>query len=198
MENLNLYQKNEKPPQWALKTITGGRLNGKTDINPQWRYLALTETYGLCGFGWKYEVTKQWIEKGEKDEVCAFVNINLYVCVNDKWSEPIPGNGGSMFVSLEKNGLYTSDEAFKMATTDALGVACKMLGIGAAIYSGTKYEPKNNITTPEQSLELAEIIKAIKKASSKEDLALLWDSLDESEQKQTKAIFTRRKQELEK
>ena len=35
MENLNLYQKNEKPPQWALKTITGGRLNGKTDINPQ-------------------------------------------------------------------------------------------------------------------------------------------------------------------
>ena len=52
------------------------------------------------------------------------------------------------------------------------------------------------ISTPEQSLELAEIIKAIKKASSKEDLALLWDSLDESEQKQTKAIFTRRKQEL--
>ena len=54
------------------------------------------------------------------------------------------------------------------------------------------------ISTPEQSLELAEIIKAIKKASSKEDLAILWDSLDESEQKQTKAIFTRRKQELEK
>lgn len=52
------------------------------------------------------------------------------------------------------------------------------------------------ISTPEQSLELAEIIKAIKKANSKEDLALLWDSLDESEQKQTKAIFTRRKQEL--
>ena len=52
------------------------------------------------------------------------------------------------------------------------------------------------ISTPEQSLELAEIIKAIKKASSKEDLAILWDSLDESEQKQTKAIFTRRKQEL--
>ena len=52
------------------------------------------------------------------------------------------------------------------------------------------------IATPEQSLELAEIIKAIKKANSKEDLALLWDSLDESEQKQTKAIFTRRKQEL--
>jgi hypothetical protein len=52
------------------------------------------------------------------------------------------------------------------------------------------------IATPEQSLELAEIIKTIKKANSKEDLALLWDSLDESEQKQTKAIFSKRKLEL--
>ena len=62
--------------------------------------------------------------------------------------------------------------------------------------SAPKAAANKNIATPEQSLELAEIIKAIKKASSKEDLALLWDSLDESEQKQTKAIFTRRKQEL--
>ena len=198
MENLNLYQKNETPPNWALRTITGGRLNGKTDINPQWRYLALTETYGLCGFGWKYEVTKQWIEKGEKNEVCAFVNINLYVNINDKWSEPIPGNGGSMFVSLEKNGLYTSDEAFKMATTDALGVACKMLGIGAAIYSGTKYEPKIKIHTVEQSEELSAILKAVKECKSIDDIKMLWDSLDATEQAQTKAIFTKRKQELSK
>jgi hypothetical protein len=57
-------------------------------------------------------------------------------------------------------------------------------------------ETKKPIATPEQSLELAEIIKSIKKASSKEDLAILWDSLDESEQKQTKAIFSKRKLEL--
>ena len=62
--------------------------------------------------------------------------------------------------------------------------------------SAPKAAANKNIATPEQSLELAEIIKAIKKANLKEDLALLWDSLDESEQKQTKAIFTRRKQEL--
>lgn len=39
-----------------------------------------------------------------------------------------------MFVSLEKNGLHTSDECFKMALTDAISVACKALGIGADIY----------------------------------------------------------------
>jgi hypothetical protein len=54
----------------------------------------------------------------------------------------------------------------------------------------------NTISTPEQSIELAEIIKTIKNANSKEDLAMLWDSLDESEQKQTKAIFSKRKLEL--
>ena len=53
-----------------------------------------------------------------------------------------------------------------------------------------------SISTPEQSLELAEIIKAIKKANSKEDLALLWDSLTDVEQSQTKALFSKRKLEL--
>lgn len=52
------------------------------------------------------------------------------------------------------------------------------------------------ISTPEQSLELAEIIKTIKKANSKEDLALLWDSLTDVEQSQTKALFSKRKLEL--
>jgi hypothetical protein len=39
-----------------------------------------------------------------------------------------------MFVASEKSGLYTSDECFKMALTDALSVACKALGIGADVY----------------------------------------------------------------
>ena len=54
----------------------------------------------------------------------------------EEWSKPILGTGGSTYVAKEKNGLYTSDEAIKMATTDALGVACKNLGFAADIYSG--------------------------------------------------------------
>ena len=43
----------------------------------------------------------------------------------------------------EKNGLRMSDEAFKMAYTDALSVCCKMLGFAADIYfekDRTKYD----------------------------------------------------------
>lgn len=142
MSDIEIYKKNSAPPKWALKEIIGGRLRGKTDINPQWRYQALTETFGLCGFGWYYEIVSKFIEPGANGEKAAFVDINLYVMKDNGWSRPIPGTGGSMFVSNEKNGQYTNDEAFKMATTDALSVACKMLGIASDIYTGTKYDQK--------------------------------------------------------
>ena len=144
MDNaIKVYDILSRPPADALKRITGGRLNGKTDINPQWRYRAMTEQFGLCGLGWKYTIDRQWIEAGDSGERLAFVNVSVYVKDGDKWSEPIPGTGGSMLTAKEKNGLYNSDEAFKMATTDALSVALKFLGVASAIYAGqwdgTKY-----------------------------------------------------------
>jgi hypothetical protein len=149
MENLEIYNKHAQPPEWALKEIQAGRLKGKSDINPQWRIEVLTELFGVVGFGWKYVITKQWIEKGGKEEIAAFVNIDLFVKVESVWSEAIPGTGGSSFVASEKNGLYTSDECFKMALTDAISVACKALGIASKIYNGSKYdklpEPNNTI-----------------------------------------------------
>ena len=80
----------------------------------------------------------------------AVVDINLFVKVNGEWSEPIPGTGGSMLIAKEKDGLHTSDECFKMAYTDAISVACKMLGMGADIYwekDATKYSA--NIDKPD-------------------------------------------------
>ncbi len=143
MDNLELYNKLSRPPAEALKTIAAGRLKGKSDINPQWRYKAMTEAFGPCGSGWRYTIDRQWTEKGAGDEVMAFVNVSVYVRTAEGWSEAIPGTGGSMLVAKEKNGPYNSDEAFKMATTDALSVALKFLGVAAAIYAGewdgTKY-----------------------------------------------------------
>ena len=37
-------------------------------------------------------------------------------------------------VSKERAGLYVDDECYKKASTDALSVACKNLGIGADVY----------------------------------------------------------------
>ena len=56
-DNLSIYNALKQPPKEALRAIQGGRLAGKTDINPQWRYKALTEQFGPCGIGWKYEIT---------------------------------------------------------------------------------------------------------------------------------------------
>ena len=84
--------------------------------------------------------------------MAAFVDINLYVKVDGEWSKPIFGTGGSKLVSIEKKysrgasepstSLFLFDEAYKMAYTDALSVACKALGIAADVYyekDKTKY-----------------------------------------------------------
>jgi hypothetical protein len=140
--NLSIYDAVRKVPDAAKKPINGGRLKGMTDINPMWRLKTLTEQFGPCGVGWKYVITDKRMEKGAKEEVAVFVDIDLYIKVGDAWSDAIPGTGGSMFVASERNGLYTSDECYKMALTDAISVACKALGFGADVYwekDRTKY-----------------------------------------------------------
>lgn len=147
MNNMEIYNKVRAVPDTAKKTIGAGRLKGMTDINPQWRIEKLTEVFGMVGIGWRPVITKQWIEVSpETKEAAAFCNIDLYVKVGEDWSEAIPGTGGSKFIAKETSGLYCSDEAFKMAYTDAISVAAKALGMGADVYwssSNTKYTKAN-------------------------------------------------------
>ena len=142
MNNMDIYEHVRQCPQDALKPIQAGRLKGKSDINPMWRIKMLTQLFGAAGIGWYYTIDKQWMEACG-DEIAAFVNISLYVRVNNEWSKPIQGTGGSMFAAKEKNGVYVSDEAFKMGLTDAISVACKALGFAADVYwntDSTKYQ----------------------------------------------------------
>jgi len=143
MENLELYDKLKSVPQDAQKKITGGRLNGMTSIQPIWRIKKLTEELGPCGVGWKTEIVKKEIIEGSDGQKAAIVDINFYYKHEDKWSDAIPGTGGSMFVTQEKAGPHVSDECFKMAYTDALSVAAKAIGLAAEIYgdsdSANKY-----------------------------------------------------------
>lgn len=147
MENLELYEKVRAVPEIARKEIKGGRLKGMTDINPMWRIKTLTEQFGVCGIGWKPEIVRTWLDVGVGSEVVANVEIKLYVKVDGVWSDGIPGVGGSRFVAKETGGLFTDDEAYKKAYTDALSVACKSLGIGADVYwekDSTKYSPTDD------------------------------------------------------
>jgi hypothetical protein len=168
MKNIDTFNLLSMPPATALKKISGGRLSGKSDINPQWRYRAMTEQFGLCGIGWKYTVDKQWTESTATGEVMAFVNVSVYIKDDNIWSDAIPGNGGSMLVANEKSGPYNSDEAFKMATTDALSVALKMIGVASAIYEGkwdgSKYSVEEHGATEIPSNELMDTIASIETA----------------------------------
>ena len=134
MGKMDIYNAVKHVPKEAKKPITGGRLNGMTDISPMWRIKILTELFGACGDGWKYEITKQWTENVCDSQVAAFCNVNLYVKTDSGWSEPIPGTGGNMLVVKERAGLRADDECFKKALTEALSVACKALGVGADVY----------------------------------------------------------------
>ncbi len=171
--NLRIYEAARAVPASATKEIAGGRLKGMTDINPMWRIKKLTELFGPCGIGWKYEVTRQELQPGANGEIAAFVNINLYIKKDGEWSEPIPGTGGSMFVAKEKTGLYTSDECYKMALTDAISVACKALGFGADVYwkaDRTKYDraKDNSIDLPEKE-QVQQLIQALKEQGKWQD-----------------------------
>jgi hypothetical protein len=117
-----------------------------------WRIKMLTEMFGMCGVGWKTEITDRRLERGHGDEIVCFVDILLYVKADGEWSAPIPGMGGSSFVTQERNGLHTSDECFKMAYTDAISVACKSLGFAADVYFAndrTKHSRDEESSQPE-------------------------------------------------
>lgn len=152
--NMELYHKVRVVPDTAQRAIQAGRLKGKTDINPMWRIKKLTEMFGPCGIGWKYEIVDQWIVPAG-EQMAAFCNIKLYYKFDGEWSDPIPGTGGNMFVAQESKGLYVNDECYKSALTDAISVACKALGIGADVYwneDSTKYtNPTRERNTPAQT-----------------------------------------------
>lgn len=104
--NLSVYNSLREVPREAMKPFDNGRFKG-TDINSMWRIKMLTETFGMVGFGWYYEVTKQWIETDANTGLSkAFANINLYVKDpnTQEWSRPIFGTGGNNYKTVTKSG----------------------------------------------------------------------------------------------
>ena len=161
MDNMELYEKVRKCPDNALRQIQAGRLRGKSDINPMWRIRTLTENFGVCGIGWYYDITRQWLETGANGEISAFCNIDLYIKIDNEWSKPIQGTGGSAFVAKENKGLYTLDECYKMALTDAISVACKALGFAADTYwnadGQTKYDRQQNASNQQAQQPICKV-----------------------------------------
>ena len=175
------WEKLKKPPEWALKTITGGRLKGMADIKPQWRIKVMNEVFGPCGEGWKFEYSQQLVD-GSDGQKFVFVDLLLqYKISGTDWSEQIPGNGGSMLISKESGGLHCNDEAIKMAITDALGSAMKMIGVAEEVYlgnwTGSKYVDRESSEQTKKApapkpAKPAPVAKPTKKATLNELMTL--------------------------
>lgn len=145
MDNLAYWRMAKQPDLFFLKPIAGGKLTGKTDINPQWRLMAITQMFGMVGVGWYYDVKRTWeVTNPNTGELMCFAEVLLYVFDKEKgdWSKPINGIGGSMLIEKNKNGLQSNDDGYKMAVTDALSVAFKQIGIASDIYLGNFRDSK--------------------------------------------------------
>jgi hypothetical protein len=163
VQTMEIWDRMSRPPITALKTIKGGRLKGMSDINPQWRYEKMTEVFGPCGDGWWFNIVNTWTDSVEiqKDndtgtyyETVQMAEVKLHYKLPDGGSSHgIPGVGGSKLATMEKYGVYVSDEAVKMAVTDALGTAMKMLGMASDIYMGL-FDGSKYIDTVKQPLTL--------------------------------------------
>ena len=146
-QSIELFRAQARPPQEALKTIEFGRLKGKSDINPQWRIEALTETYGLYGLGWFVQIKDTtMVDLPETQEKMLFLTLELFVRdwsipEDYHWFGPAIGIGGDYIIVRDKNGVHGNDEAYAMAMTDALGKAAKLFGIANDIYRG-KFDSK--------------------------------------------------------
>lgn len=205
MEKMTIYEQLRKAPKEALKTIQAGRLKGMSDVNPMWRIKAMTEAFGPCGIGWKYEITNQWTESYGQ-EVKVFTNINLYIKVDGEWSDAIPGTGGSAIVAVERSGLYVSDEAYKMALTDALSVAMKALGVAADVYFAadtkydTKYDQDSYVAQQKQKAPAKvddSLRKLISECTSSGAVAALWKANKELQANaEFKSLITNKGKEL--
>lgn len=108
-----------------------------SSVNPTYRIMQMTKHFGPCGLGWGY-LQPVFTTHQIGDTLLVFCEIALWY--TDKQtgakSELIYGRGGDVVSGKNKYGIYTDDESYKKAQTDALGNAMKMVGVSADVHLG--------------------------------------------------------------
>lgn len=183
MENNTIYEQLRAVPKEAQKTFSNGNIKNFTDINPMWRIKRLTEIFGPCGVGW-YWGEPQFKREDNGDTVTIHCKVALYIKVEGEWSQPIWGVGGNTLQYITKEGYYkVTDEAYKMAYTDACGIAAKQLGLGADIWFAhdkTKYTAQDKTQEEKRPAKTKVIVTGdvyakIDRCKTKEDLKQIWE-----------------------
>lgn len=163
-DNLKIWNAVKQVPPIFLKPIGFGKLKGKSDINPQWRIMAMTQAFGVVGHGWTYRIVRTWNESAPDGSVMCFAEVAVKTKIDGEWGQEFGGIGGSNSIEKNKNGLVANDDGYKMAVTDALSVAFKAVGIAADIYMGnyddSKYQYKADISQAFSELQQLPVAQA--------------------------------------
>lgn len=149
------YENVRRVPSDRLKPIGAGKLAKMTDINAQWRIEVMTETYGLCGLGWKYEIGEAVHQPMNDGQIMLYLPVSVYIKDKEtnEWSAPITQYGGDWLIKREKDKLVGQEEAYKKCLTDALGKALSVIGVAGDVYAGcwdgAKYTDKTLLVDEE-------------------------------------------------
>lgn len=132
-DHLTIWNRLKRTDPKATKPFTrSGGFRG-TQIDPTWRFLMMTETFGPVGKGWGYEQV-DW----------TIAERMVFICARVWYLDPTGGEkcwtgpqwGGTEMVR-RRNGIeMPDDECFKMSMTDAVGKCLLQLGLAADVYMG--------------------------------------------------------------
>lgn len=105
-----------------------------TAIKPIWMVKRLTELFGPVGQGWGMGHPRFETVHCQDGEVLVYCTVE---CWHTSSENTFYGVGGDKAVAKRNDGkMFTDDEAFKKAFTDAIGNAFKFLGSGADVHMG--------------------------------------------------------------
>lgn len=132
MTNKRVWEVLEKTDPAHTKSFQrSGGFKG-TAIKPIYCDLRMTELFGPCGEGWGINKPEfQVVQAG--NEILVYCTVGIW---HGSRENIVYGVGGDKVLANQSRGLVTSDEAFKMAFTDAIGNAYKHLGMSADIHMG--------------------------------------------------------------
>lgn len=145
MANLDIWDRLARTDPKHTKSFNRpGGFKG-TAVKPIYTEQKMTEVFGPCGIGWGISEPTFQLVNGADGEIAVYSWLTVWYrnpATGEK-SEPIPGVGGDMAVKKHSSkGTVLDDEAFKKATTDAIGNAMKHVGMSADIHMGQHDDDK--------------------------------------------------------
>lgn len=138
--NLELWNSVRTPDPKVTKGFKrGGGFSG-TATNAVYLIQRATEHWGPMGGHWGVEIVDDKMLQGAPIVMeGAVIGHELVHMIRINLRHPgglVPGIGQTTFVGLNKNGIFTDEEAPKKSLTDALSKALSWLGFAADIHMG--------------------------------------------------------------